>query len=120
MFFSGSFIAYVSFYGAHVVGWTIYRFINLIMGIYFIFSGYMKLRNPRIIIVDGVINFVTSKGRTWKSYRFSPDKIIVKKNAVYLMEDELPLQGKKLFSLWWTDTNQAKLKKFFENLSIPE
>jgi hypothetical protein len=120
MFVAGAFMIFTSFYGVHIVGWTLHRLFYVVFGVASLYSGYMELKKPRIIIIDNVVNFVTLKGKTWKSIRFNSDKIIVGENAVYLVEGEQFLRHKKLFSLWWTDASQTKLKNFFENLSISE
>jgi hypothetical protein len=85
-----------------------------ILGAVFFYLAYIE-KKTKILITSSEINFLGINGETRRSILYNSDNVIVNNNTIYLVEGELRLNRKKVFSLWWTDTSASKIKSFFES-----
>jgi hypothetical protein len=114
MSLAGIFVICVGLYILRVRGITSMVFFDTILGAVFFYLAYIE-KKTKILITSSEINFLGINGETRRSILYNSDNVIVNKNTIYLIEGELRLNRKKVFSLWWTDTSASKIKSFFES-----
>lgn len=108
------FLFYVCIFSFIVSGFTLFSLSMLASSTGTVYWASIEFKETKIFITSYTINFLKPDGKPRKTYFYEPENIIVKNNAVYLLEKDSDLQHKKIFSLWWTDTSQSKLTNFFE------
>ena len=93
----------VILYAALVIGFTT----NTIIGLILLPLSILMLIRSVIVITPNTIQMKNLLGMTVKEYSYAPEQISIRNNSVFV-------DDKKVFSVWWTDTNIRKLSAFFQ------